>query len=373
MIKYRMEENMSLSPKEIRHLLHQTPELMFEEFNTTKILLDNIEKFGSVKIHRPLETGLVAEYTVNNGDYLLFRADIDALPVKEETGVVFSSKNNNMHACGHDVHTSILYGFLKFVIENKIDKNILFLFQPGEEAGGGAKRIIDSGILDNYNITQAFALHVTDEYPEGTIASTAGVLFASAFEIDIEIFGKSAHVAFPENGIHSFNALRILLDKIDKILKTAEEKIIFGYGKIVSGTIRNIIPAYTRAECTIRTLNSDKSIQFFEKIKTILEEIKREMGIDYLIIEGSLYSEVVVDKLLFDKYEKILSGYYNFIDCGYKMTGEDFGFFSKKYPSFMFWLGTSNGEKYGLHTPKYFPQDSAIDIGIEIFRKLLEK
>jgi N-acetyldiaminopimelate deacetylase len=364
---------MLLSPKEIRHLLHQTPELMFEEYNTTKILIENIEKFREIKIHRPLDTGLVAEYTVNNGDYLLFRADIDALPVKEETGVEFSSKNNNMHACGHDVHSSILYGFMKYVIENKINKNILFLFQPGEEAGGGAKRVIDSCILDKFNISRAFALHVTDEYPEGTIASTAGVLFASAFEIDIEIFGKSAHVAFPENGIHSFNALRILLDGIDKELKKTDERIIFGYGKIVSGTIRNIIPAYTRSECTIRTLDSDKSIQFFEKIRLILEEIKREMGIEYSITEGALYSEVIVDETLFNEYKEILSDNYKFIDCGYKMTGEDFGFFSKKYPSFMFWLGTSRGEKYGLHTPKFFPQDSAIDVGIEIFKKILDK
>lgn len=364
---------MSLTPIELRHVLHKTPELMFEEFNTTDILLNNLKDLETIKIHRPLSTGLLVEYTVNSGDYLLFRADIDALPIQEETNVEFSSVNNNMHACGHDVHMSILYGFLNFVAKNKPDKNVLFLFQPGEEAGGGAKKVIDSGILKRYNISEAYALHVTDDYPEGTIASTSGVLFASAFEIDIEIYGKSAHVAFPENGIHSFNALRLLLDRIDIELKKSPEKIIFGYGKIVSGTIRNIIPAYTRAECTIRALSSDKSAQFFRKIKEILEELKIETGISYKINEGALYSEVKVDDEVYEKTKEILSVKYNFIDCGYKMTGEDFGFFSKLYPSFMFWLGTSKGERFGLHTPKFLPHDTVIETGINVFKEILEK
>lgn len=362
---------MNFSPIELRHVLHTIPELMFDEHETTNVLLENIKKIDSIIIHRPLDTGLIVEYTVNEGEYILFRADIDALPIKEETGVEYSSKNDNMHACGHDVHTSILYGVLNYVVKNKVDKNILFLFQPGEEGGGGAKKIIDSGILNKFNIKEAYALHVTDEYPEGTIASTAGVLFASAFEMDIEIFGKSAHVAFPENGIHSFNALRIFLDEIDNVIKQSSEKIIFGYGKVVSGTIRNIIPAYTRAECTIRTLNSEKSIIFYNKMNEILNSLKVKIGINFSISEGSLYSEVVVDNNLFKKYKKLFSEEYDFIDCGYKMTGEDFGFFSKLYPSFMFWLGTSKGEKYGLHTPKFLPPDSVIQKGIDIFTKIL--
>jgi hypothetical protein len=142
---------------------------MFNEFETTKLLEENLSKLDGIKIHKPLETGLVAEYKVNDGPYLLFRADIDALPIKEETGAEFASKNDCMHACGHDVHTSILYGFTEYVTKSKIDKNILFLFQPGEEAGGGAEKVIDSGILDKFNITNAFALHVTDEYDKPVV------------------------------------------------------------------------------------------------------------------------------------------------------------------------------------------------------------
>jgi len=360
-----------MTPIELRHKLHQIPELMFQEFETTKLLISVISKLPDIKIHRPLETGLIAEYIVNDKDYLLFRADIDALPIKEETGFEFSSSNNFMHACGHDVHSSILYGFLKFVVENKVNQNILFLFQPAEEGGGGAKRIIDSGILEKFKIEKAFALHVTDEYNFGTIASTSGVLFASAFEVDLEIYGKSAHVAFPENGIHSFDALRLFLDKVDKLIKQKNERIIFGYGKVSAGTARNIIPAFTRAECTIRTMDMKNSVKFFDELKLILDEIKSSKGIDYDLHKGPLYSEVVVNDELFKMYSSLLSKDYNFIDCGSKMTGEDFGFFTKLYPSFMFWLGTFKNKRYGLHTPKFLPDDSIIDVGIEIFKKTI--
>ncbi|MCU7496498.1 MAG: amidohydrolase [Ignavibacteria bacterium] len=362
-----------LTPIEMRHTLHQNPELLFHEFETTNILKRNLEELDGLVIHRPMETGLVIEYTVNGGDYLLFRADIDALPIKEETGVEFSSKNNNMHACGHDVHASILYGFIRHVAQIKPQRNMVFLFQPGEEGGGGARKVIESGILESFDIKKAFALHVTDEYPLGTVASTSGVLFASAYELDISIHGKSAHVAFPENGIHSFDAFRMFLDEIQQELRHSDEKIIFGYGKVISGTARNIIPSVTRAECTIRALNSRKNEQFFDKIVSKLEYVKKKTGIEYSIENGSLYKEVIVDEELFRKLSEKLSKNHKFVDCGYKMTGEDFGFFSQLYPSFMFWLGTLRDNKYGLHTPMFLPDDSVIKTGIDILTDILQE
>lgn len=362
-----------LTPIELRHSLHRNPELMFHEFETTNILKRNLEELKSIVIHQPLETGLVVEYTVDSGSYLLFRADIDALPIKEDTGVEFSSKNNFMHACGHDVHASILYGFIKYVTEAMPKRNIIFLFQPGEEGGGGAKKIIESKVLDQFNITKAFALHVTDEYELGTIASTPGVLFASAYEIDISIHGKSAHVAFPENGINSFDALRMFLDEIQNELRHSDDKIIFGYGRVESGTVRNIIPSYTKAECTIRALDSRKNEEFYKKIVSTLDKVKDKTGTSWSIDEGSLYSEVIVDEGLFRKMSEKLSKKHKFIDCGYKMTGEDFGFFSHLYPSFMFWLGTYRDSRYGLHTPRFLPDDSVIQTGIDILTDILQE
>jgi N-acetyldiaminopimelate deacetylase len=322
--------------------------------------------------HRSLATGLIVEYTVNEGDYLLFRADIDALPIEEKTGASFSSKNACMHACGHDIHSSTLYGFVRHVVENRIDQNMIFVFQPGEEGGGGAEQVLRSGILEQFRIKNAFALHVTDEYPAGTIASTNGVLFAAAVELDVLFHGKASHVAFPERGINAMKAMRVFLDKVDAIVADYGDPIMFGCGKITSGVIRNIIPAEAKCECTLRTLSVHKLKAITDRFQEELDAIKAEVGITYELHLNSPYTEVVVDSGLFEVAKTALSKKFIFVDCGYKMTAEDFGLFSHEYPAFMFWLGTSLGERYGLHTPNFLPDDSMIAKGIEAFTLLLD-
>ena len=159
---------MNISPIQLRHKIHQYPELAFQEFKTTELIISNVNDLpGSeeLEIHTPFPTGVLFEYKVNDGEFLLFRADIDALPIKEENEVEFKSANDYMHACGHDVHTSILYSFLEAVLKKKPNRNILFLFQPAEEAGGGAMKFYNTGVFNQFQIKNAFALHVTDEYP----------------------------------------------------------------------------------------------------------------------------------------------------------------------------------------------------------------
>ena len=222
---------MSFSPIQLRHHLHQYPELAFEEFRTSNTILQSIKNLDGadkLKIHSPMDTGLLIEYTINDEEYLLFRADIDALPIQEENEIEFKSTNEFMHACGHDVHTSILYSFLIYVLDKKPDQNILFLFQPAEEAGGGAMKFYSTEVFNQFKIKNAFALHVTDEYPLGTIASTPGVFFASALEIDIEFTGESAHVAFRNEGKNAFNALRLFLDAADDLQSQFKESILLG-------------------------------------------------------------------------------------------------------------------------------------------------
>jgi N-acetyldiaminopimelate deacetylase len=365
---------MSLKPVELRHTLHKNPELSFNEVKTTQLLIDNIKGLhnsSKIKIHTPYKTGLLAEYKVNDGSFILFRADIDALPIKEENEIEFKSGNNFMHACGHDVHTSILYSFLSDVIKEKINQNILFLFQPAEESGGGAMEFYKTGIFDSYSIKNAFALHVTDEYEEGVVASTKGVLFASALEIDIQFIGVSSHVAFPDEGKNAFNAMRKFLDKIDEQDKKRTEPFIFGIGVYNAGNVRNIAPGRAMLSGSIRGLSQEKVINYVENLKVILNKLKEETEVDFSIELGAHYPEVIVDDKLYESLSEKLLGRFKFIDCGHKMTGEDFGFFSQKYPSFMFWLGTSYGERFGLHNPRFLPHDSIIEKGSGIFKEIL--
>lgn len=364
-----------LTPIELRHTLHRNPEIAFQEFKTTSLLIQNIKNLpGSnrVIVHTPMETGLLVEYKVNDDSYLLFRADIDALPIREENEIKFKSTNNFMHACGHDVHTSILYSFLSEVLQQSIGRNLLFFFQPAEEAGGGAIKFYEKGIFEKFKIANAFALHVTDEYPAGTVASKPGVLFASALEIDIEFIGESAHVAFPLEGKNAFNALRKFLDKAETIRKDYEGLILMGLGKFSAGTVRNISPGFAKIEGSIRGLNSKLISEFYDKMESLLHDIFTESSVGYRIVKGAAYPEVIVDENLFKKIKPILSDKFYFTEIETKFTGEDFGFLSQKWPSFMFWLGTSKGERYGLHNPKFLPPDEIIEKGKEIFKEILK-
>lgn len=363
-----------LTPIQLRHLLHKNPEIAYQEYKTTELILKSIkaiDKSHRLKFHLPLPTGILIEYKVNESEFLLFRADIDALLIKEQTNISFKSNNDFMHACGHDVHTSILYSFIEQVLRIKPDQNLLFLFQPAEESGGGAIKFYQTGIFDQFKIKNAFALHVTDEYPFGTIAASPGVLFASALEIDIDFIGESAHVAFPNQGKNAFNAMRLFHDKVDKYLNETDEPHIFGIGKITSGFVRNITPGDAKLEGSVRALSEENVLTFCDRLISILTELKISTGVDFKLSKGAHYPEVIIDEKLFNDLSIPLSKKYKFINCGHKMTGEDFGFFSKKFPSFMFWLGTSKGERYGLHNPQFLPPDEIIETGSNFFLEIL--
>ena len=374
-----MTQQNYLSPTEIRHALHQNPELSLKEFKTTQLLKDNIKLMSlahniDIEILSPLETGLIAVYRGNPSciNYNLFRGDIDGLPISEKTNCPYQSKNQNMHACGHDVHASILYGFLEETLKNKYKKNILFLFQPAEEDFGGAKLILDTNILDKFNITQAYAIHVTDEYNEGSVATKAGTLFASATGIDIHFIGKNSHVAFPHKGRNAFKALQMFLDIFEKIDQNPTDPLVLNFGKISAGDVRNVLPSFAKLEGDLRATSVKKGNEVKEQIISILNSIPEitKVKTEFQIISD--YGPVVNDQELYNKISPLLKKYFTFIECELKMTGEDFGFISNKYPSLMFWLGTKNenGEK-GLHNPEFLPKDSVIEHGIHLFQIII--
>ncbi|HOD41878.1 MAG TPA: amidohydrolase [Candidatus Wallbacteria bacterium] len=370
---------MSLSAVELRRALHANPEPSFKEFATTALIEENISKIYSgleyVRILKPLQTGLLIEYRAAGPEepFVLVRADIDALKMDEATGCEYKSVNGFMHSCGHDVHCAVLYGFIRRAAERKIKKNFLFLFQPAEESGGGAELVIKSGILDKYNISSAYALHVNDEFEEGSLASTDGVLFASAREADIEFIGKASHIAFPERGIDALKAARLFLDAAGAEALKYGGRLIFGVGMLNAGEVRNILPARAVIKGSIRALSTSVSDEFYEKLSAVLRGVKDSLKVDFNLKTGSYYPEVSVDSELFSRARALLDRKFNFINCGHKLTGEDFGFISKRYPSFMFWLGTgAPGVKpAGLHNPEFFPPESVIEKGIEILTLLL--
>jgi len=368
---------MTLTPVEVRHHIHKNPEIAFQEIETTKFIEEQINKLAqkynfNLKIFKPLETGLIVEYKKNDGEYTIFRADIDALAIDEDTECDFKSINGKMHACGHDIHCAILYGFLERVLQKNINKNILFVFQPAEEGGGGAKLMLDTGFFDNYKIDSAYAIHVTDDYPIGNIATKKGIIFASAMEINADFYGESAHCAFPHEGRNALNALRTFLDEVDRMPKNPEIPFVFAPGVVEAGEVRNIIPAIAKLKGTLRSLKAEYTEFYYNKLKEIADKSAKMHNCESQVYMGSFYAEVDNDEKLFEKHKNLFESKYNFKDAAFKFVGEDFGFFSKKYQSLLLWLGTLEDKKYGLHNKKFLPSDKVIEIGINAFEDIVE-
>lgn len=358
----------------IRKDLHQIPELGFKEFKTQAYIMNILKQF-LLTLHTFDFTGIVAEYKKNDGDYLIFRADMDALPITEETGCGFESiHKGRMHACGHDIHMTILLGLIEKVVKIKPDQNILFVFQPAEEGEGGAAKIIETGIFNNYKISAAFALHVYGKLPIGTISTKSGIFFANASEFNIRFEGKTAHVAFPENGKNSFVAsIDFYQEMKKKLSQRFGDKYICEIGKISAGQVRNAIPDKTVFEGTMRSFSNENQ----NEMKNILREIAQEIQAktDVKIIPEFLSDYVSVDNNddLYQKFvTKIKDSKYQFLEANAVMTGEDFGFFTKKFPGLLFWLGADNGDHYDLHYSKFLPDEKAIDVGIDVLWKMIE-
>lgn len=350
--------------KEIRHVLHSKPELSNEEYETQKFIINLLSEWGLSPI-MVAGTGVLASWNNSIGPYTLFRADMDALPVDEMTGSSFASKiPGKMHACGHDVHMTILLGLIKKVILEQPKQNLLFLFQPAEEAGGGAFRCMEK--LDDYPIKEAWALHVTDEYPEGTINTRPGKLFAASCEIYVTFKGRSAHMAVRSEGK---DAIVGASSFIKEIYSHEFPGAGFGFGVINGGKLLNIVADNCRLEGTIRANSKEYVDKILNTIEKIAQDVASKYGLEVVVETGTRYPDVKVDE---DLYAKLKTGF-DVNEIAMKFTAEDFGFISHKYPSMMFWLGTNRGESFGLHNPHFLPHDDVIEKGVEIFWKVITK
>lgn len=361
----------------IRKELHKIPELGFEEVKTQKYILQLLENFEGLKIHTLDFTGILVEYSHGNGKYKLFRADMDGLPITEDTNCGFSSEHKGkMHACGHDIHMTILIGLIEKIVIDRVNENLLFLFQPAEEGMGGATRIINTGIFNKFDISEAYALHVNGGIKTGTIASKPGIFFANTQEIEVVFKGRSAHVAFAEKGINALTAgVEFYLELENEIRKEFPlgKQVVCAFGKMNAGVVMNAVPSECRLEGTFRAFTNEDH----EILKALIENVKlkiaKKHGVNADIIYKAYYKEVINDEILFEKLKmKTAEIGIKFKETEMVFTGEDFGFFTEKYNGLLFWLGTGNkDDNADLHSPQFLPDEEAINIGVEIFFQLI--
>ncbi|MBW6515791.1 MAG: amidohydrolase [Candidatus Cloacimonetes bacterium] len=360
---------------EVRKELHKIPELAFQEFKTTEFILNYLKKFPLIKCHTFSFPGVLVEYTQGEGDYQLFRTDMDGLPLQEQTGCDFSSQHEGiMHACGHDIHMTVLIGLIEEVISQKYKKNILFLFQPAEERFGGAEKVLFSGILDKYPIKEVYALHVHPSFPKGTIASNPTVLFGIPQEFDIVFKGVSAHAANPQKGKDAIAAgchfYQTLKQSISEVLP-ADERYIYHVGKISGGATGNVIADECILQGTLRALTKENMAKLKRKmIETAkMSAAQFQTEIDIKLICS--YDPVVNSPRLYDKLKKCLDPGLRLEEVEPTLFGEDFGFFTTRYESLMFFIG-ADSPQYDLHSPFFLPAEDAIITGIMAFKSLID-
>lgn len=377
---------MPFDPQAVRRDLHQIPEIAFQEHSTKAIILRYLsiiqKDSGStsgltndpdlVIHHFHNSPGILVEYSHGEGAYRLFRADMDALPIKENTTCAFTSVNPGMmHACGHDVHMSVLLGLIQEVVSQRLHRNLLFLFQPAEEGQGGAESILAEGVLQQFHIEAVHALHVADGQPVGSVSTRPGVFFGIPREFNVTFHGLSAHVAFPEKGIdaiaaaHSFVAL--MRADIDKL--TREHRVIYHIGKISGGRVRNAIADNCLLEGTHRSFSREASNAMNELMKQncaiVEEEFKVRTQLDLLCT----YDPVVNDAALVQRLQAVCTEIgIRYSEAPQAMTGEDFGFLTSRYPGLLFWLGS--GCEYPLHSDKFLPDEACIAHGIRVMLEL---
>ena len=364
--------------KNLQHELHRVPELGFDLPRTTAIVKRELENIGIEYTEKYGKSSIVAELNPEKTNFTIaIRADMDALAIKENSGVEYSSEiDGHMHACGHDGHTAILIATVKalFEIREQIACHVRFIFQPSEECPvSGAKMMVENGVMDGVNVI--VGLHVGG-CNSGEIGVCVGASQAASRPFKLEFFGQSTHAATPHNGKDALAAAVRAYTSI-KLMTSTEitplEKYICSIGKLNSGTAQNIIPDYAEMVGTIRTFNLDVDKYIIGRIEGIAESIKAETGIDYKLTthlkSGVVYNDPKISELV-KRAAKRVVGEDNIAEIGARLGAEDFAFYGEKAPAAFFRLGIFNKEKGCLspaHNSDFKVDDDVLHLGAETF------
>ncbi|MDK2867559.1 MAG: hypothetical protein PWP38_1874 [Clostridiales bacterium] len=379
-LSHRIE---ALQPNMIkwRRHLHENPELSFEEFETSAYIADMLETFGYNVQTRIGGTGVLGTLdTGQAGPCIAFRADMDALPVVEATGLSFESKRCGiMHACGHDAHMAVLLGTAKILADMKDElKGIIkIIFQPGEEANGGAKCMIDGDILENPKAEAIFALHIMPAFPAGNIGIKSGYLSATDDIVIINVHGIAAHSSEPEKGVNAIMIAANILTALQSIKASSISPFditTFDICKIRGGEADNVIADTVEMSGMIRCIDRQNKLLYRERIERICSHAAMALGgsADVDFIEGfpAVYNDPAYNEMLKNAASEILGGDQHIIELQMPHLGsEDFSYYQEVIPGVIFLLGVgAEGEDRGeLHSPILNLHEDALACGVKVF------
>ena len=361
----------------IRHHLHAHPELSYQEYKTSAYVQQKLAETG-IPHHVLAETGVVGIIEGKNpgNRVIALRADMDALPIREENNISYKSTNEGvMHACGHDVHTTILLGASRILQETKDlwEGTVKLIFQPGEEKNpGGASLMIREGVLKDPEPEAIFGLHVHPGLEVGKLSFRGGMVMASADEIYITIKGKGGHAAAPHLTVDTILVASHLVVALQQIISRNRNPLspsVLSITSVQGGFTTNVIPSEVKLMGTFRAMDEEWRFRAHELIRKQATELVHAMGaeIDLHIDVGypMVHNNEALDKVARAEARDFM-GADNVLETEVRMGAEDFGYYTRQIPGCFYRLGVMNVEKgitSGVHTPTFNIDESAIEIG----------
>ena len=365
-----------------RRHLHANPELEFDCFKTSTFVIERLKEFGVNEIHEGIaKTGVVGIINgKKNGKTIGLRADMDALPLQEETNHEYKSKIDGvMHACGHDGHTTMLLGAAKYLCDTRnFSGRVALIFQPAEEKGGGAGVMCKEGIMDKFEIDQVYGIHTAPNVELGRFETNSNTVFAAADDFTININGNGGHGAYPEHTIDPVIIATQVSQAIYSISSRnlpALDPVVISITQIHSGTTYNIIPGRAFINGTIRTLTKNTQEIVRKRMQEICKGYSDAYDANIELDYNYGYPATINYKKETDfavKVAKEISGDNNVEDDAKPdMGAEDFSYMLHERPGAFLNLGQGKGP--GVHNTKFDFNDDLSPIGASFFVKLVEK
>lgn len=360
-----------------RRALHQIPEIGYAEERTHAYLWEQLEALSPDDLRTYAKTGIRVVFRGNGqGRVVAFRADMDALPVTEETGCTFASKHNGfMHACGHDGHMANLLTFAEWIANHreKLMDDVVLLFQPAEETIGGAKNMIDEGALENPHVDVIYGMHLMPDIPKGKIATCAGPIMAQTCEMDIVIHGQSAHGATPHLGKDAITAMGHLITLLQTTVARSVDpcaQALITIGKVRAGEQRNILANTAQMEGIVRTFSNQVYDGLEARMRDDLKAIDAAFGVETELIKRVYYPCVENDPVETERIRTLLGE--RFMQAKPKMTAEDFSYYQLSVPGVFVFCGCMDETHNSpLHACTFDFDESALLPGLALFASLV--
>lgn len=353
-----------------RRALHAIPELELELPKTAAYIRNALAGLNC-DVFSPLGHAVCAFFDFGAADAIGFRADMDALPITEETGLPFASTHpGKMHACGHDGHMATLLELARRLdTKENLPHNVLLIFQPGEESPGGAKPLCETGILEQYKVKTVFGLHVWPGLEKGVMYTRENELMSGGRELTVDVFGKSSHISKPDAGVDALAAAV----EFYRQMRAAEAELppeifrILNFGKFQSGSVRNALSAHTRMEGSLRAFQPDVFKALESKLFSIASDVEDQFGCTVKIHFSAGYPAVMNDPALVAQVQKIAN--VKLLEKP-SMTSEDFAEYQLRVGGVFFFLGT--GDTPELHSTNFNFDEEILLKGADLFEKLAE-